>query len=457
AQYGKEYALDKPRRYKTKQRGAQEAHEAIRPSSASRIPDEIAGQLSSDQARLYRLIWQRAVASQMAEALFDQVTVDIEATTNDAPRYIVRATGQTTRFDGFRRVYWESSDDAPDEDAENRLPELREEQDLRRLEVLPEQHFTQPPPRFTEAALVKELESRGIGRPSTYAPTISNLLDRKYVHLDEKRLQPEDVAFVVIDLLVEHFGEVMDYSFTARMEEELDEIAEGKMRWVQVLDEFYGPFERLLEKKEDDIERPTEETGKTCPKCPEEGRDPPGNLVIKLGRAGRFIACDRWPECDYSTDISGKERPAPEKTGETCPRCVEEGRDPPGQLEKKTGRYGPFTGCDRYPECKYVKKEEQKTGITCPKCREEGREPPGDIIVKRARRRGGNVFYGCNRYPECDFTVGSKPLPEPCPKDGWVLIEAKDGIKCARCDYRRDQAPAASAAGGDGDGPTEAA
>ena len=456
AQYGDRYALDKPRRYKTKSRGAQEAHEAVRPTAASRIPDEIAARLSNDQARLYRLIWQRAVASQMAEALFDQVTVDIEATADDSPRYVVRATGQTMRFDGFRRVYFEGRDDASDEDEESRLPELREEQDLSKVDVVPEQHFTQPPPRFTEAALVKELESKGIGRPSTYAPTISNLLDRKYVRLEEKRLFAEDVAFVVIDLLVEHFSDVVDYSFTARMEEELDEIAEGKLRWNQVLDEFYGPFERLLEKKEDEIERPKEETGKTCPKCPEEGRDPPGNLVIKLGRSGRFIACDRWPDCDYSTDVSGKERPKPEKTGETCPRCVEEERDPPGELEKKVGRYGPFTGCDRYPECKYVKKEEQKVGVSCPKCREEERDPPGDLIVKRARRRGGNVFYGCNRYPECDFTVGQKPLLEPCPNDGWVLVEAKDGIKCARCDYRKD-APAPAAAAGDGDGPTEAA
>jgi DNA topoisomerase-1 len=392
----------------------------------------------------------------MAEAVFDQLTVDIDATAEDAPRYVVRATGQTTRFDGFRRVYFEGRDDAPDEDAESRLPELTEEQPLRRLDVVPEQHFTQPPPRFTEAALVKELESKGIGRPSTYAPTISNLQDRKYVQIEDKRLFPEDVAFVVIDLLVEHFADVVDYSFTARMEEELDEIAEGKLRWNQVLDEFYGPFERLLEKKEDEIERPKEETGQLCPKCPEEGRDPPGNLVIKLGRSGRFIACDRWPECDYSTDVSGKERPKPEKTGETCPRCVEEGREPPGELEKKTGRFGPFVGCDRYPECKYVKKEEQKIGISCPKCKEEGRDPAGDIIVKRARRRGGNVFYGCNRYPECDFTVGSKPLEEPCPKDGWVLIEAKDGIKCARCDYRRD-AQGNEVPADDGGEPTEAA
>jgi DNA topoisomerase-1 len=307
------------------------------------------------------------------------------------------------------------------------------------LEVLPEQHFTQPPPRFTEAALVKELESRGIGRPSTYAPTISNLLDRDYVRLEEKRLFPEDVGMVVTDLLMEWFADVMDYSFTARMEEELDNIAEGQIGWTQVLDEFFAPFERDMEKATEQAERPKEDTGETCPQCKEEGRDPPGNLVIKLGRAGRFISCDRYPECKYAADLSGKKRPEPESIGETCPRCIEEGRDPPGDLQKRVGRFGPFIGCSNYPNCKYVKKEEQKIGISCPKCKEEGRDPPGDIIVKKARRRGGSVFYGCNKYPECDFTVGQKPIDEPCPKDGWVLVEAKDDIiKCARCDYRRD-------------------
>jgi DNA topoisomerase-1 len=446
-QYGDRYTLAKPRRYRTKSRGAQEAHEAIRPTGAGRLPDELSARLSADQAKLYRLVWQRAMASQMADAILDQVSVDIEATADGAPRYLLRATGQTVKFDGFRAVYFESADDVPDRDAEARLPGLDEAQVLRLLEVVPEQHFTQPPPRYTESSLVKELESRGIGRPSTYAPTISNLEDRKYVYVEQRRLFPEDVAFVVIDLLVEHFPEIVDYDFTARMEEELDEVAEGKLRWVQVLDEFYGPFERLLEKKEDEIERPKEELDETCPKCAEEGRKPLGQLVIKLGKAGRFVACDRWPECDYSRDVDGKERPEPEPIGETCPQCKEEGRDPPGDLVKRYGRYGPFVGCARYPECKYVKREEQKTGVTCPKCKEEGREPPGDLVVKRARRRRGSVFYGCNRYPECDFTVNQRPLPEPCPKCGGLLTEGPKGIKCANGDYEAE-------AGG---GPTEAA
>lgn len=446
-EYGDRYTLAKPRRYKTTSRGAQEAHEAIRPTSAGRIPDRVEAHLSQDQAKLYRLVWQRAMASQMADAILDQVSVDIEATAEGAPRYLLRATGQTVKFDGFRRVYFETADDVPDRDAEARLPALEEAQALRLLAILPEQHFTQPPPRYTEASLVKELESRGIGRPSTYAPTISNLEDRKYVYLEQRRLFPEDVAFVVIDLLVEHFPEIVDYDFTARMEEELDEVAEGKLRWVQVLDEFYGPFERLLEKKEDEIERPKEELEETCPKCAEEGRKPPGQLVIKLGKAGRFVACDRWPDCDYSRDLDGKERPEPEPIGETCPQCKEEGRDPPGDLVKRYGRYGPFVGCARYPECKYVKREEQKTGVSCPKCKEDGREPPGDLVVKRARRRRGSVFYGCNRYPECDFTVNQRPLLEPCPKCGGLLTEGPKGIKCVNGDYEAE-------AGG---GPTEAA
>jgi DNA topoisomerase-1 len=223
------------------------------------------------------------------------------------------------------------------------------------------------------------------------------------------------------------------------MEEELDEIAEGKMRWVQVLDEFYGPFERLMEKKEEEIERPKEELDEECPKCIEEHRDPPGQLVIKLGRAGRFVACDRWPECDYSRDLSGRERPEPELLEERCPECGK-------QLLKRVGRYGPFVGCSGYPDCKYIKREEQKTGVLCPKCKEEGREPQGELVVKRARRRRGSVFYGCNRYPECDFTVGQKPLTEPCPNCGGLLVQGPKGIKCStNGDYESQGGPTEAA------------
>ena len=419
-EFGAAYALKQPRRYKTKQRGAQEAHEAIRPTSAMRTPDRVAGALDKGQLALYRLIWQRTVASQMAEARFDQVSVDVEAVAGD-DRYLLRATGQTLKFDGFRRVYFEGRDDTADEDAESALPRLTAEQVLRLLEVLPEQHFTQPPPRFTEASLVKALEELGIGRPSTYASIISTLQDRGYVRLEERRFFPEDVGEVVTDLLKEFFPDVVDVNFTAKMEEDLDEIAEGTLRWVQVLDEFYGPFERLLEKNEGEIQRFEEVLDETCPLCPQEGRKP-GQLVIKLGRYGKFIGCSNWPDCNYIRNLDGQERKEPEVLEETCPECWK-------PLAKKWGRFGPFVGCTGYPECKYIKREEQKTGVKCPKCGQ------GDLVVKRARRgKRGSVFYGCNRYPECDFTVGQRPVPDPCPSCGSLMLQQKDGTtKCTSC------------------------
>jgi DNA topoisomerase-1 len=419
-EFGPEYALKQPRRYKTKQRGAQEAHEAIRPTSAKRTPDRVAGALDKGQLALYRLIWQRTVASQMAEARFDQVSVDIEAAAGD-DRYLLRATGQTLKFDGFRRVYFEGRDDAADEDAESALPRLSAEQVLRLLEVLPEQHFTQPPPRFTEASLVKTLEELGIGRPSTYASIISTLQDRGYVRLEERRFFPEDVGEVVTDLLKEFFPDIVDVNFTAKLEEDLDEIAEGTLRWVQVLDEFYGPFERLLEKNEGEIQRFEEVLDETCPLCPKEGREP-GQLVVKLGRYGKFIGCSNWPDCSYIRNLDGQERKDPEVLEETCPECGK-------PLAKKWGRFGPFIGCTGYPECRYIKREEQKTGVRCPKCGQ------GDLVVKRARRgKRGSLFYGCNRYPECDFTVGQRPVPDPCPSCGSLMVQQKDDTtKCTSC------------------------
>jgi DNA topoisomerase-1 len=419
-EFGAAYALKQPRRYKAKQRGAQEAHEAIRPTSAMRTPDRVAGALDKGQLALYRLIWQRTVASQMAEARFDQVSVDVEAAAGD-DRYLLRATGQTMTFDGFRRVYFEGRDDAADDDAESALPRLTAEQVLRLLEVLPEQHFTQPPPRFTEASLVKTLEELGIGRPSTYASIISTLQDRGYVRLEERRFFPEDVGEVVTDLLKEFFPDVVDVNFTAKMEEDLDEIAEGRLRWVQVLDEFYGPFERLLEKNEGEIQRFEEVLDETCPQCPQEGRTP-GQLVIKLGRYGKFIGCSNWPDCSYIRNLDGQERKEPEVLEETCPECGK-------PLAKKWGRFGPFIGCTGYPECRYIKREEQKTGVKCPKCGQ------GDLVVKRARRgKRGSLFYGCNRYPECDFTVGQRPVPDPCPSCGSLMVQQKDGTtKCTGC------------------------
>jgi DNA topoisomerase-1 len=422
-QFGPQYALEKPRRFKKKQRGAQEAHEAIRPTSAKRIPDRIEQHLGRDQARLYRLIWQRAVASQMAVARFNQVSVDIEAVpaeTTAPVAYLLRATGQTMLFDGFRRVYFEGRDDTPDEDAEALLPQLTAEQALRLLEVLPEQHFTQPPPRYSEASLVKTLEELGIGRPSTYASIISTLAEREYVLLEQRRFFPQDVGEVVTDLLVEHFPDIVDVNFTAHMEEELDDIAEGKMGWTQVLDEFYGPFERLLEKKEDEIERFEEDLNEPCPRCPEEGREP-GKLSVKLGKAGKFVGCSNYPECRYTRNLDGQAKQEPEETGEVCPDCGK-------PLVRRTGRYGPFVGCSGYPDCKYIKKEQKSTGVTCPECGE------GELVVKRTRK--GKTFYGCNRYPECEFAVWQRPAPDPCPECGSLMTyQAKGDMKCTSCGH----------------------
>ncbi len=432
--FGPAYALPRPRRFRTKQRAAQEAHEAIRPTSARRLPERVEAALERDQARLYRLIWQRAVASQMAEARFDQVAVDVAARAEDGTGYLLRATGQALRFDGFRRVYLEGRDEPSEEDRETLLPRLVAGQALRLLEVLPEQHFTQPPPRYSEASLVKALEELGIGRPSTYASIISTLQERGYVRLEDRRFLPEDVGEVVTDLLVEFFPEIVDVNFTARMEEELDDIAEGKLRWVQVLDEFYGPFERLLEKAEYEIERFEDRLDERCPQCPGEGREP-GHLVVKLGRYGKFIGCERWPECTYRRNLGGESRPEPAALEEACPEC---GRP----LVRRVGRYGPFVGCSGYPECRYVKREDRGTGVACPRCGE------GQLVRRRARRGGrGSVFYGCSRYPECDFTVGQRPVPVPCPDCGSLMVARRDGsARCTACG-----AVVAGAVGGPGE------
>jgi len=425
-QYGDAYALAEPRRYKKKQRAAQEAHEAIRPTSAARLPDALRSSLDDGQYKLYRLIWQRTVASQMAEARLNQVGVDIVAVAEDAA-YGLRATGQTVIFDGFRRVYFEGRDDAPDEDAEKMLPELTAEQALRMLEVLPEQHFTQPPPRFSEASLVKALEELGIGRPSTYASIISTIQDRGYVRLEDRRFFPEDVARVVTDKLVDHFPDVVDVGFTARMEDELDDIAEGKMPWTQVLHEFNEPFSRALEKAEYEFERYEEDLDEKCPKCPEEGREP-GNLTVKLGRFGKFIGCDNYPDCNYIRNMDGSVRPEPELLDETCPECGK-------QLMQKTGRFGPFVGCSGYPDCKYIRKDPAKsTGVTCPQCNQ------GEIVEKRSRF--GNTFYGCERYPDCELTVSALPMKDkPCPECGsMVVLRPTKGPRCWNCGAEMDDA-----------------
>ena len=424
-EYGDAYAVEEPRRYKTRSRNAQEAHEAIRPTSVMRSPDRMAAIVDRDQLRLYTLIWQRTMATQMAEARFHQVGVDIDAVaqTEGTPRYGLRATGQTMVFDGFIRIYTEGRDDEPDEDAERRLPELTAEQALQLLDVLPEQHFTQPPPRYSEASLVKHLEALGIGRPSTYASIISTIQDRGYVRLQDKRFYPEDVGSVVTDKLIEHFPDVVDVNFTAHLEEELDEIAEGQVGWTQVLHEFNGPFERALEKAEHAFERYEEELDETCPLCPTEQREP-GQLQVKLGRYGKFIGCTNYPDCRYIRNMDGTERAEPELLDEKCPEC---GR----QLQARTGRYGPFVGCSGYPDCTYIKRDPPKsTGVTCPQCGK------GELVEKRTRF---GMFYGCERYPECDLGVNHPPEKDhPCPECGSMLVRRPKTLRCWNCGAELD-------------------
>jgi DNA topoisomerase I len=429
SEYGETYALPEFRRYKTRSRNAQEAHEAIRPTSVMRTPARMSSALDRDQLRLYTMVWQRTMATQMAEARFNQVGVDIEAVASlaadgtAAARYGLRATGQTMIFDGFRRVYFEGRDEGPDEDAESMLPALTAEQLCRMLDVLPEQHFTQPPPRYTEASLVKTLEELGIGRPSTYASIISTIQDRGYARLEDRRFFPEDVGEVVTDKLVEHFPDVVDVHFTAYMEKELDDIAEGELPKVQMLHEFNGPFERALEKAEDSFERYEEDLNELCPLCPQEGREP-GKLQVKLGRYGKFIGCPNYPECRYIRNMDGTERAEPELLEETCPDC---GR----QLQRRVGRYGPFVGCSGYPDCRYIKKEPPTSlGVTCPQCHR------GEIVEKRTRF---GAFFGCDRYPECDFAVSNPPEKDrPCPECGSLLLRRPKSLRCWNCGAELD-------------------
>jgi DNA topoisomerase I len=415
--FGLRYVVAKGRSYRTSTKGAQEAHEAVRPTSFGRDPDSLAGSLSAEQLRLYRLIWQRAIASQMAAKELETTTIDLAD-----GRYELRATATRTTFDGFSRVYTEGTDDAAEE-VERTLPELTVDERTTVREVTPSQHFTQPPPRFTEATLIKALEERGIGRPSTYAATISTIIDRGYVKVVERRLRPEPVGEVVTDLLVEHFGEFVDPDFTARMETDLDEIAAGKRQWVPLLRAFYEPFVGLVNQKRQELRRrqfTTEETSEVC----SLGHP----MVRKLGPTGWFLACSLYPEHRETRPLPGEEPEAPavEGVGEPCPECGE------GVLVARRGRFGPFAGCSRYPECGYIRRDGPPPPdplafeVTCPKCGE------GHLVARRARRTG-SVFWGCSRYPKCDFTTSREPLGAlHDTDDGPVAREGEQGI-CLKC------------------------
>jgi len=412
--FGAEFLPPSPREYRKTVKGAQEAHEAIRPTSVFRTPESVRRFLRGDQYRLYNLIWQRMVASQMADALFDVTAVEVEAKpTSGREAYLLRATNTLLRFAGYRQLYVAGRDEGEEEDeGKNPLPDLAEGDFLRLLELLPEQHFTEPPARYTEASLVKALEEKGIGRPSTYAPIISTIQERGYVEKDGRHMRPSDLGFVVNDLLVEHFPDFVDVGFTTEMEEYLDEIAGGERPWQPVIAEFYSPLERALKRAE---AAPKQEhaTEESCPEC---GRP----MVIRWGRRGRFLACSGFPQCRATRPLEGEEQ-APQPSDETCPQCG-------APMLIKSGRFGQFLACSRYPECKGRRPLAAKTGVKCPRC-------GGEIVERRSRR--GRLFFGCSSYPKCDFTVWSRPLSQPCPQCGGLLTAQREGrARCSACNWR---------------------
>ena len=430
--FGDPYTMPKGRVYKTKSKGAQEAHESIRPTSFRRDPDSLAGHLKSDELRLYRLIWQRALASQMAAKELETTTIELA----DEP-YELRASATRTLFDGFARVYTEGRDDeaTEDEDESGRLPTLAEGDATTVADATPTQHFTEPPPRFTEATLIKALEEHGIGRPSTYAATISTIVDRGYVRIEERRLRPEPVAAIVTDLLVEHFGDYVDVEFTARMEEELDEVARGEREWVPMLQAFYPPLRDRVDEVRKTTRRrdfTTEPTDEVC----SEGHP----MVIRLGRNGRFLACSLYPEHKESRPLPGEEPPPQEGTGEVCPKCGE------GTLVGRRGRFGPFLGCSRYPDCDYIKRdgppppEPLAFEVDCPKNHD------GHLVARRARRTG-NVFWGCSNYPKCDYTTNFEPLGGVHDTDDGPIARKGEAAICLVCGATIGQPPEAIVAG----------
>jgi len=411
--FGADFLPPSAREYRKKVKGAQEAHEAIRPTSVRREPDSIRRSLSDDQYKLYALIWQRMVASQMADAQFDVTTADIEAKpSSGADAFLLRATNTQLRFSGYRQLYEEASDNWNEEDVgTNPLPDLASGEALRLLGVSPDQHFTEPPPRYTEAGLVKALEEKGIGRPSTYAPTVATILERGYVEKDGRNLRPTELGYVVNDMLVEHFPDFIDVGFTVEMEEELDEIARGERPWQPVVQEFYQPLERALAAA---AEAPRQEQA-TEEKCQECGRP----MVIRWGRRGRFLACSGFPECRGTRPLEGEE--PVETTDETCQECS-------APMVVRSGRFGRFLACSRYPECKGRRPLLKKVGVPCPRC-------ASDLVERRTRK--GRPFYGCSAYPKCDFVVWSRPLAQRCPQcDGLLVAEREGKAKCSACDWR---------------------
>ncbi len=410
ARYGKENLPKTPRVYKTTSKNAQEAHEAIRPTSAARHPDDIKSYLKPEQLKLYTLIWQRTIACQMIHATLNTVAVDFAC---GDPKNLFRATGSVLANPGFRLVYQEGVDDKkPDEDEERLLPAMEEGEEVELNGIRAEQHFTEPPPRYTEARLVKTLEEHGIGRPSTYASIISTLQQRGYVVLESKRFLPTDVGRIVNKFLTEHFTHYVDYAFTARLEDELDAVSRGEKQWIPLMDDFWRAFKELVDHKTQTVQRKDvtqEQLDEACPKCGQP-------LSIRLGKRGRFIGCSGYPDCDYTRNLDGSVETPPEPPqvveDRVCPQCG-------SALHIRQGRYGKFIGCSNYPNCKFIEPLEkpQDTGVTCPVC--------GQGSLTKRKSRYGTFFYSCNRYPDCKYAVNNPPIAGPCPRCGWPILTLK--------------------------------
>lgn len=443
AQYGKEYLrVGAGRAGKQEKANVQDAHEAIRPTDVLRRPDDVQPHLKPDQLKLYRLIWQRFVASQMAAALFDVVSVDIRARA-----YLFRATGSVLKFAGWLAVYEESRDEdarGADEEAQGQLPPLRAQQLLDLLSLIPKQHFTEPPPRYTEATLVKALEDNGIGRPSTYAPTISTIAERGYVQLEKRRFSPTELGLLVNDALVKHFPKILDIGFTALIEEELDKVETGELAGVQVLEEFYREFESAYQKAKTEMEslkpKPIE-TEEICPECGSK-------LLIRTGRYGQFYSCSAFPKCRYTRPLAEAREGQAESASpaasieaeQLCPKCG-------SAMKLRRGRFGAFYGCTRYPDCNgiiNIARKREEASVDCPRC--------GAKLVKRYARKGGRSFWGCENYPKCEFTA-AQTLVKTCPvcKNGVLLEGAEGDLVCSdkECGHRESVATTATAVASD--------
>jgi len=402
--YGKEYSLDQPRHYSNKSKGAQEAHEAIRPTDLNQKPEILKSALDPRQFKLYELIWKRTIASQMKPAIMDQTAVDITAEVQDSKsgNFVFRANGQTIKFDGFIRAYTEGHDEKEEEESESTLPDLSEGEILNLIELLKLQHFTEPPPRYTDATLIKILEAHGVGRPSTYAPTLATIQERDYVEkIDRRYFKPTEIGILVTDMLVDNFPQIVDIDFTSHIEEQFDDIAEGKIKWEPVIEEFYTPFKKNLDEKMESVDKLTETSDTPCPHCSKM-------MIIKFGRSGKFLACPD-PESKVTQPLPEEAAKIKELEGKTkdelCPLCGK-------QMQVKRGRFGYFLGCSDYPKCKGIAKIFNKTGFKCPNClalRSLGEGgSTGDLVERKSRGRG-KIFYGCSRFPDCNFLTNKKP------------------------------------------------